>query len=71
MVYYAFVDNLKSIRKDNAGKLILVYVDINPVKSKFNLLNVGVALIKTAVNWFIQQIKWLVSIWGQHEHLIG
>ena len=71
MVYYAFVDNLKSIRKENAGKLILVYVDINPVKSKFNLLNVGVALIKTAVNWFTQQIKWLVSIWGQHEHLIG
>ena len=50
MVYYAFVDNLKSIRKDNACKLILVYVDINPVKSKFNLLNVGVALIKKAVN---------------------
>ena len=50
MVYYAFVDNLKSIRKDNAGKLILVYVDINPVKSKFNLLNVGVALMKKAVN---------------------
>ena len=71
MVYYAFVDNLKSIRKDNAGKLILVYVDINPVKGKFNLLNVGVALIKKAVNWFTQQIKWLVSIWGQHEHLIG
>ena len=68
MVYYAFVDNLKSIRKDNAGKLTLVYVDINPVKSKFNLLNVGVALIKKAVNWFTQQIKWL---WGQHEHLIG
>ena len=71
MVYYAFVDNLKSIRKDNACKLILVYVDINPVKSKFNLLNVGVALIKKAVNWFTRQIKWLVSIWGQHEHLIG
>ena len=23
------------------------------------------------VNWLAQQINWLVSIWGQHYHLIG
>ena len=37
----------------------------------FNLLNVSIALIKKPVNWFAVQINWLVSIWGQHWHLIG
>ena len=36
-----------------------------------NLLNAGVALIYKPVNWFAQQINWLVSIWGLHQHLMG
>ena len=38
---------------------------------QINPLNASVALIYKPVNWFTQQINWLVSIWGQHFHLMG
>ena len=36
-----------------------------------NLSNESVSLIYKPVNWFAQQINWLVSIWGQHWHLMS
>ena len=33
-------------------------------------LSASATLIWKPVNWFAQQINWLVSIWGQHWHLI-
>ena len=36
-----------------------------------NPLSTSVALTKKPINWFAQQITWLVSIWGQHWHLMG
>ena len=36
-----------------------------------NPLSASVALIWKPVNWFAVQINWLVSIWGQHWHLMG
>ena len=33
-------------------------------------LSAPVALIKKPVNWFAVQINWVVSIWGQHWHLM-
>ena len=43
----------------------------NLVTKLFNPLNASVALIQKPVNWFPQQINWLVSIWGQQWHLMG
>ena len=34
-------------------------------------LNASVAPVQKPVNWFAVQIIWLVSIWGQHWHLMG
>ena len=36
-----------------------------------NPLNASFALISKPVTWFAVQIKWLVSIWGKHWHLMG
>ena len=38
---------------------------------RLNPLNASVSLILKPVNWFALQINWLVSIWGQHWHLMG
>ena len=35
-----------------------------------NPLSTSVALMEKPVNWFAQIINWLVSIWGQHWHLL-
>ena len=37
----------------------------------FNSLNASVAVTQKPVNWFSQQINWLVFIWGQHWHLMS
>ena len=37
----------------------------------FKPLSASVALIWKPVNWFAVKINWLVSIWGQHWHLMG
>ena len=36
-----------------------------------NPISASVALTEKPVNWFVQQISWLVSIWGQHWDLMG
>ena len=41
------------------------------ILSVVNPLSASVALIQKPVNWFVLQINWLVSIWGQHWHLMG
>ena len=38
---------------------------------KFNPLYASVALIQKPANSLAVQINWLVSIWGQHWHLMG
>ena len=41
------------------------------VEPKINPLSTSVALIEKPVNWFAQQINWLVPVWEQHWHLMG
>ena len=48
----------------NQNNWIIRDNDVNP-------LSASVALIYKPVNWFAQQINWLVSIWGKHWHLMG
>ena len=38
---------------------------------QINPLSASVTLVEKPVNWFAQQINWLVSVWGQHWHLMG
>ena len=50
---------------------ILSYPLFHNCTLDFNPLNANVALIQKPDNWFAQQIDWLVSIWGQHWHLMS
>ena len=40
-------------------------------KIALNPLSAIVAVIEKPVNWFAQQIDWLVSVWRQDWHLMG
>ena len=43
----------------------------NALALHINPLHASVALIKKLVNWFAQEINWLVSVSGQHWHSMG
>ena len=44
---------------------------INVCRSFFNPLSASVAFTLKPINWFGQQINWLVSLWEPHMNLIG
>ena len=45
--------------------------DLSKKSKPINPLDASVAHILTPVTWFAFQIKWLVSLWGQHWNLMG
>ena len=45
--------------------------DLQTLLSLVNPLSASFPLIQKPANWFALQIDWLVSIWGQHWHLLS
>ena len=62
--YFQTVCKEKNLGILNSSNLLcLIKYGVNP-------LNASIAPTQKPVNWFAVQINWLVSIWGQHWHLM-